>query len=205
MEDCSSGARHLAETGRADKNKLCIDGGSAGGYTTLACLAFTDVFKAGGLRVMGVEPLKQITKGKIRTKEWSPDLQKNGCLSTRNILYSFFKKILNAGLMFAIHSEYYYCLKCFCRIRATNMLYDVSVYFVRCEPLRYRRSVSAGGGNTQVRESLRGSSDCAQHGGGTENLRRQIPDQTSRSDQLPHGIVSGRRGRGRDAARNVLM
>ena len=47
VEDCSSGARHLAETGRADINKLCIDGGSAGGYTTLACLTFTDVFKAG--------------------------------------------------------------------------------------------------------------------------------------------------------------
>jgi len=35
--------------GGVDKNKLCIDGGSAGGYTTLACLAFKDVFKAGQL------------------------------------------------------------------------------------------------------------------------------------------------------------
>jgi dipeptidyl aminopeptidase/acylaminoacyl peptidase len=47
VEDCSSGAKHLADTGIVDPNKLCIDGGSAGGYTTLACLAFTDVFHAG--------------------------------------------------------------------------------------------------------------------------------------------------------------
>ena len=31
----------------ADGDKLCIDGGSAGGYTTLGALAFRDVFKAG--------------------------------------------------------------------------------------------------------------------------------------------------------------
>ena len=47
VEDCSSGALHLANTGKGDIDKLCIDGGSAGGFTTLACLAFTDVFKAG--------------------------------------------------------------------------------------------------------------------------------------------------------------
>ena len=47
IEDASSGAKYLADTGEVDANKLCIDGGSAGGYTTLACLAFTDVFKAG--------------------------------------------------------------------------------------------------------------------------------------------------------------
>ena len=47
VEDCSSGARYLADTGKVDGDRLCIDGGSAGGYTTLACLAFTDVFKAG--------------------------------------------------------------------------------------------------------------------------------------------------------------
>ena len=30
-----------------DENKLAISGGSAGGYTTLACLTFHDTFKAG--------------------------------------------------------------------------------------------------------------------------------------------------------------
>lgn len=47
VDDCSSGAQALADEGRVDKNCLCIDGGSAGGYTTLACLAFRTVFKAG--------------------------------------------------------------------------------------------------------------------------------------------------------------
>jgi len=32
---------------RADSNRLCIDGGSAGGYTTLGALAFRDIFTAG--------------------------------------------------------------------------------------------------------------------------------------------------------------
>ena len=40
VADCSNAAKHLAKQGKADPKKLCIDGGSAGGYTTLACLAF---------------------------------------------------------------------------------------------------------------------------------------------------------------------
>jgi hypothetical protein len=47
VEDVSAAALHLVAAGRADAKRLCIDGGSAGGYTTLACLAFTNVFKAG--------------------------------------------------------------------------------------------------------------------------------------------------------------
>jgi hypothetical protein len=35
------------KAGLADGERLCIDGGSAGGYTTLGALAFRDVFKAG--------------------------------------------------------------------------------------------------------------------------------------------------------------
>lgn len=37
---CSARAQHLASEGAVDARRLCIDGGSAGGYTTLACLAF---------------------------------------------------------------------------------------------------------------------------------------------------------------------
>ena len=40
VDDCSNAAKHLAETGVVDPKRLCIDGGSAGGYTTLAALAF---------------------------------------------------------------------------------------------------------------------------------------------------------------------
>ncbi|KAL3158064.1 hypothetical protein ABBQ32_011673 [Trebouxia sp. C0010 RCD-2024] len=47
VADCSNAAKHLAKQGKADEKRLCIDGGSAGGYTTLACLAFRDVFSAG--------------------------------------------------------------------------------------------------------------------------------------------------------------
>ena len=47
VEDCIAGARHLVAAGLADDERLAIRGGSAGGYTTLAALAFHDVFKAG--------------------------------------------------------------------------------------------------------------------------------------------------------------
>ena len=47
VEDCIAGARHLVDAGLADGERLAIRGGSAGGYTTLAALAFHDVFKAG--------------------------------------------------------------------------------------------------------------------------------------------------------------
>jgi len=47
LDDCCNAALHLVKKGLADQNRLAIRGGSAGGYTTLACLAFRDVFKAG--------------------------------------------------------------------------------------------------------------------------------------------------------------
>eukprot|EP00879_Flechtneria_rotunda_P016022 GHRR01016758.1.p1 GENE.GHRR01016758.1~~GHRR01016758.1.p1 ORF type:complete len:650 (+),score=174.18 GHRR01016758.1:481-2430(+) len=47
VNDCCQAARYLADQGLVDGKRLCIDGGSAGGYTTLACLAFRDVFNAG--------------------------------------------------------------------------------------------------------------------------------------------------------------
>jgi dipeptidyl aminopeptidase/acylaminoacyl peptidase len=47
VDDCCYGARFLAAQGRVDGNRLAIRGGSAGGYTTLACLAFRKIFAAG--------------------------------------------------------------------------------------------------------------------------------------------------------------
>ncbi|MGZ6317241.1 MAG: alpha/beta hydrolase family protein, partial [Anaerolineales bacterium] len=48
VADCCNGALYLVEQGLADRDRLAIRGGSAGGYTTLACLTFRpDVFKAG--------------------------------------------------------------------------------------------------------------------------------------------------------------
>ncbi|MDX2241033.1 MAG: S9 family peptidase [Leptolyngbyaceae cyanobacterium bins.302] len=47
VDDCANGAKYLAEAGLVDGDRLVIDGGSAGGYTTLCALTFRDVFKAG--------------------------------------------------------------------------------------------------------------------------------------------------------------
>jgi dipeptidyl aminopeptidase/acylaminoacyl peptidase len=48
VEDSINAAKHLVGTGKADPRRLVIRGGSAGGYTTLAALAFhPDVFAAG--------------------------------------------------------------------------------------------------------------------------------------------------------------
>jgi dipeptidyl aminopeptidase/acylaminoacyl peptidase len=45
--DCASGAVAMAENGRAHPHMLAIEGGSAGGYTTLRALTATNVFSAG--------------------------------------------------------------------------------------------------------------------------------------------------------------
>jgi dipeptidyl aminopeptidase/acylaminoacyl peptidase len=47
VDDSVNAARYLAEQGRADSARQVITGGSAGGYTTLAAMAFKDVFDAG--------------------------------------------------------------------------------------------------------------------------------------------------------------
>ena len=47
VEDCAAAAEALAARGEVDPRQLLIRGGSAGGYTTLAALAFKDTFAAG--------------------------------------------------------------------------------------------------------------------------------------------------------------
>jgi dipeptidyl aminopeptidase/acylaminoacyl peptidase len=47
VDDCVNGAKYLAEQGLVDGDRLAITGGSAGGYTTLCALTFSEVFKAG--------------------------------------------------------------------------------------------------------------------------------------------------------------
>jgi dipeptidyl aminopeptidase/acylaminoacyl peptidase len=49
VEDAIAAAEHLADAGRVDPERMCVSGGSAGGFTTLACLARTQTpFSAGG-------------------------------------------------------------------------------------------------------------------------------------------------------------
>lgn len=61
VEDCEAAARFLADQGRADTDRLCIRGGSAGGYTTLAALAFRDTFAAGASHY-GIADLEALAK-----------------------------------------------------------------------------------------------------------------------------------------------
>jgi dipeptidyl aminopeptidase/acylaminoacyl peptidase len=47
VDDCVNAARYLVERGLADERRLAIQGGSAGGYTTLCAVTFRSCFKAG--------------------------------------------------------------------------------------------------------------------------------------------------------------
>ena len=61
VDDCVNGARYFAEHGYVDANRLTIQGGSAGGYTTLSALTFRDVFKAGA-SYYGISDLEAMTE-----------------------------------------------------------------------------------------------------------------------------------------------
>ncbi len=61
VDDCCNAALHLVSRGEADGDRLAIDGGSAGGYTTLAALTFKEVFKAGASHY-GVSDLEALAK-----------------------------------------------------------------------------------------------------------------------------------------------
>ena len=50
VADCAAAARALIVSGRAHPDQIAIEGGSAGGFTTLAALCFSDVFRAGACR-----------------------------------------------------------------------------------------------------------------------------------------------------------
>jgi len=61
MADCVAAALSLADNGRVDRDRLAIKGGSAGGFTTLSALVFTDVFAAGISRY-GVADLESLAR-----------------------------------------------------------------------------------------------------------------------------------------------
>lgn len=60
--DCVDTAERLAETGRADPDRLAITGGSAGGYAVLCALAFHETFDAGASHY-GVADLEGLASG----------------------------------------------------------------------------------------------------------------------------------------------
>lgn len=61
VDDCVNGAQYLVDRGLVDGDRLTIAGGSAGGYTTLAALAFRDTFKAGA-SYYGVSDLEALAR-----------------------------------------------------------------------------------------------------------------------------------------------
>ncbi len=59
--DCIAGAKAIAQRGLCDGERLCISGGSAGGYTSLAALTFHDAFAAGAI-YYGVSDLSALAR-----------------------------------------------------------------------------------------------------------------------------------------------
>jgi dipeptidyl aminopeptidase/acylaminoacyl peptidase len=68
LQDCVSAAKYLAERGEADPERFVITGGSAGGYTTICALTFTDVFAAGAT-YYGIADLEQFGGGETHKFE----------------------------------------------------------------------------------------------------------------------------------------
>ncbi len=68
VQDCVNAARYLVEQEEADGDRLLISGRSAGGYTTMCALTFTDVFAA-GTTYYGLADLEQFVGGETHKFE----------------------------------------------------------------------------------------------------------------------------------------
>jgi len=68
LADCVNAARYLVDRGEADPDRLLITGGSAGGYTTICALTFTDAFAAGAT-YFGIADLEQFAGGETHKFE----------------------------------------------------------------------------------------------------------------------------------------
>jgi dipeptidyl aminopeptidase/acylaminoacyl peptidase len=62
VQDCTAAVRWLADQHLADPARLCIRGGSAGGFTTLAALAREDTPFAAGADYFGVSDLEALAR-----------------------------------------------------------------------------------------------------------------------------------------------
>jgi dipeptidyl aminopeptidase/acylaminoacyl peptidase len=61
VSDCENGANYLAKAGKVDGKRLIIRGSSAGGYTTLCALTFTNTFSAGA-SLYGIGDLEALAR-----------------------------------------------------------------------------------------------------------------------------------------------
>jgi dipeptidyl aminopeptidase/acylaminoacyl peptidase len=62
VDDCCTAARFLVEKGLVDGDRLAIRGGSAGGYTTLACLVFRSAVFDAGASYYGLAELERFAR-----------------------------------------------------------------------------------------------------------------------------------------------
>jgi dipeptidyl aminopeptidase/acylaminoacyl peptidase len=62
LQDCVNAARYLVAEGEADPGRLIVKGGSAGGYTTVCALTFTEEFAAGS-SYYGLADVEQFALG----------------------------------------------------------------------------------------------------------------------------------------------
>jgi dipeptidyl aminopeptidase/acylaminoacyl peptidase len=60
VDDATAAARFLAQRGDVDPARMAVRGGSAGGFTTLACLAFRPEVFAAGISLFGIADLELI-------------------------------------------------------------------------------------------------------------------------------------------------
>ncbi|KAI7888777.1 Alpha/Beta hydrolase protein [Mucor mucedo] len=72
VDDCCNAALYLADQGLVDRAKLTIEGGSAGGFTTLAAIAFRKVFQAGCCRY-GISDITLLAKETHKFESRYPD------------------------------------------------------------------------------------------------------------------------------------
>ena len=86
LEDCVNAARYLVDQGKADPDRLLITGGSAGGYTTICALTFTDVFAA-GTSYFGIADLEQFGGGETHKFELQYEHTLVGPYPERSDLY----------------------------------------------------------------------------------------------------------------------
>jgi poly(3-hydroxybutyrate) depolymerase len=77
VDDCVNGAKFLAQQGLVDLKRVVISGGSAGGYTALAALAFRDFFQGGASYCRDIQ---QPTPG---TPNVPPNSPRNCCRPNR--------------------------------------------------------------------------------------------------------------------------
>ena len=68
LQDCVNAARYLVNRAEVDGSRLLIRGGSAGGYTTLCALTFTDAFTA-GTSYFGISDLEPFATGETHKFE----------------------------------------------------------------------------------------------------------------------------------------